>query len=120
VALALAFGKLRDRDLLRTIPITDYVAATSVGIVDGEALLDLAYTDDSRAEVDMNIVETGDGRFVEVQGTAESVPFGRDSLLTLLELADHGIKQLIEKQRALVGHLVRAPASGFNSPKITT
>ena len=76
VALALALETLRARDVLRTIPLSDYVAATSVGIVDGEALLDLAYEDDSRAEVDMNIVKTGDGRFIEVQGTAEAIPFG--------------------------------------------
>ena len=108
VALALALGKLRERDVLRTVPLTDYVAAISVGIVDGEALLDLAYEDDSRAEVDMNIVKTGDGRFIEVQGTAESIPFGRDGLDRLLDLADIGIKQLIEKQRAIVGHLVKS------------
>src|SRR5687767_14642328 len=116
VALALAIEKIRERDLIRTIPLSDYVAATSVGIVDGEPLLDLAYDDDSRAEVDMNIVKTGDGRFIEVQGTAESTPFGYDSLLALLTLADHGIKQLIEKQRAIVGHLVpgrEAQVSGF-------
>src|SRR5437763_7955002 len=106
VALALALEKLRERDAIRTIPLSDYVAATSVGIVDGEALLDLAYDDDSRAEVDMNVVKTGDGRFIEVQGTAETVPFGHESLLTLLTLADHGIKQLIAKQRAIVGHIV--------------
>src|SRR6195256_1864179 len=107
VALALALGKLRERDVLRSIPLTDYVAAISVGIVDGEALLDLAYEDDSRAEVDMTIVRTGDGRFIEVQGTAESIPFGRDGLDRLLDLADGGIRQLIEKQRAIVGHLVK-------------
>src|SRR5262249_10543100 len=107
VALALALEKMRERDLLRTIPLTDYVAATSVGIVDGEILLDLAYEDDSRAEVDMNIVKTGDGRFIEVQGTAEALPFGREALLKLLDLADAGIQQLVEKQRALVGHLVK-------------
>jgi len=107
VALALALETLRKRDVLRTIPLTDYVAAISVGIVDGEALLDLAYADDSRAEVDMNIVKTGDGRFIEVQGTAESIPFGRDGLDRLLDLADTGIRQLIEKQRAIVGHLVK-------------
>jgi ribonuclease PH len=106
VALALALEKLRERDVIRAIPLTDYVAATSVGIVDTEALLDLAYEDDSRAEVDMNIVKTGDGRFIEVQGTAEALPFGRDALLTLLDLADLGIAQLVEKQRAIVGHLV--------------
>jgi ribonuclease PH len=109
VALALACEKLRERDVVRVIPISDYVAATSVGIVDGEALLDLAYDDDSRAEVDMNIVKTGDGRFIEVQGTAEALPFGRDSLDMLLDLADTGIRQLIEKQRAIVGHLIKSP-----------
>src|SRR6476646_5879460 len=98
VALALARETLRERDVVRTIPLSDYVAATSVGIVDREPLLDLAYDDDSRADVDMNIVKTGDGRFIEVQGTAEAIPFGRDALMTLLDLADLGIKQLVEKQ----------------------
>jgi ribonuclease PH len=107
VALALAIEKLRERDVVRTIPLSDYVAATSVGIVDGEPLLDLAYDDDSRADVDMNVVKTGDGRFIEVQGTAEAIPFGRDALMTLLDLADLGIRQLVEKQRAIVGHLVK-------------
>jgi ribonuclease PH len=109
VALALALEKLRERDVVRVIPLSDYVAATSVGIVDGEPLLDLAYDDDSRADVDMNIVKTGDGRFIEVQGTAEAIPFGRDALMTLLDLADHGIAQLVQKQRAIVGHLVKYP-----------
>jgi len=106
VALALALEKLRERDVLKSIPLSDYVAAISVGIVDGEPLLDLAYDDDSRADVDMNIVKTGSGRFIEVQGTAEADPFSRDALVTLLDLADSGIKQLVEKQRTLVGHLV--------------
>jgi ribonuclease PH len=109
VALALALEKMRERDAIRTIPLLDYVAAISVGIVDGEPLLDLAYDDDSRADVDMNIVKTGNGRFIEVQGTAEADPFGRDALNALLDLADHGIKQLIEKQRAIIGHLVKYP-----------
>jgi len=107
VALALALEKLQQRGTLKTIPLSDYVAATSVGIVDGEVLLDLAYEDDSRAEVDMNIVKTGDGRFIEVQGTAEAIPFGRDALNQLLDIADIGIRQLIDKQRAIVGHLVK-------------
>jgi ribonuclease PH len=107
VALALALERLRERDVIRTIPLADYVAATSVGIVDTEPLLDLAYEDDSRAEVDMNVVKTGDGRFIEVQGTAEALPFGRDALMTLLDLADYGIAQLVEKQRAIVGHFVK-------------
>jgi len=108
VALALAFEKMRARDMIRAIPLSDYVAAISVGIVGGEPLLDLAYEDDSRADVDMNVVKTGNGRFIEIQGTAEAEPFGRDALLTLLDLADLGIRQLIEKQRAIVGHLVKS------------
>jgi ribonuclease PH len=107
IALALALEKLRARDVIKSIPLSDYVAATSVGIVDGEPLLDLAYDDDSRADVDMNIVKTGDGRFIEVQGTAEAEPFGREALMMLLDLADLGIAQLVEKQRAIVGHLVK-------------
>src|SRR5438093_6822249 len=109
VALALALEKMRAREMIKTIPLADYVAAISVGIVDGEPLLDLAYDDDSRADVDMNIVKTGDGRFIEVQGTAEAEPFGREALMMLLDLADLGIAQLVEKQRAIVGHLVKAP-----------
>jgi ribonuclease PH len=107
VALALALQKMRERGTINSIPLADYVAATSVGIVDGEPLLDLAYEDDSRAEVDMNVVKTGDGRYIEVQGTAEALPFGRPSLEMLLDLADAGIRLLIEKQRAIVGHLVK-------------
>jgi ribonuclease PH len=107
VALALALEVMRSRGMIAQIPLTDYVAAISVGIVDTEPLLDLAYEDDSRAEVDMNVVKTGNGRFIEVQGTAEAMPFGREALDTLLDLADHGITQLVEKQRAIVGHLVK-------------
>jgi ribonuclease PH len=108
VALALACEKMRARDMIRAIPLSDYVAAISVGIVGGEPLLDLAYEDDSRADVDMNIVKTGNGRFIEIQGTAEAEPFGREALLNLLDLADAGIRQLVEKQRAIVGHLVKS------------
>src|SRR5438874_3546986 len=107
VALALALETMKRRAQIGTIPLSDYVAAISVGIVDGEPLLDLAYDDDSRAQVDMNIVKTGGRRFIEVQGTAEAIPFGRDALNTLLDLADHGIRQLVDKQRAIVGHLVK-------------
>src|SRR5258706_13020868 len=107
VALALALEEMRQRDQIKTIPLSDYVAAVSVGIVDGEPLLDLAYEDDSRAEVDMNVVKTGDGRFIEVQGTAEGRPFGSDALESLLDLAGHGIRQLVAKQKAIVGHLVK-------------
>ena len=105
VALALAIRKLREQGVLQTMPLSDFVAATSVGIVDGQRRLDLAYEEDSRAEVDMNIVKTGDGRYIEVQGTAESQPFGRDALTALLELADEGIAKLIAQQRDIVGKL---------------
>jgi ribonuclease PH len=105
VALALALRKLRETGALRTIPIQDFVAATSVGIVDGTPMLDLAYEEDSRAEVDMNIVKTGDGRFVEVQGTAEGPPFERQALDSLMALADDGIRTLVELQRGITGPL---------------
>ena len=106
VALALAFEKLRERDVVRAIPLSDYVAATSVGIVDGEALLDLAYEDDSRADVDMNIIKTGAGLYIELQGTAEAMPFGREALNRLLDLGDTGIRQLIALQRGFVGNIL--------------
>jgi ribonuclease PH len=108
VALALALEKMREREMIKTIPLSDYVAATSVGIVDGEPLLDLAYEDDSRADVDMNVVKTGGGRFIEIQGTAEAMPFGRDALDRLLDLADRGISELVAKQKAIVGRLVKS------------
>jgi ribonuclease PH len=107
VALVLALEHLRERQLIQTMPVQDYVAATSVGIVDDVRLLDLAYEEDSRAHVDMNVVKTGDGRYVEVQGTAEAVPFGRDALLAMLDLADVGIRQLIDLQRSVVGQILK-------------
>ena len=106
VALVLALGKLKAKDMLRTIPVSDYVAATSVGIVSGMPLLDLAYEEDSKADVDMNIVKTSDGRFVEIQGTAEAEPFSTDALTGLLALADKGINDLIAKQREIVGPIL--------------
>ena len=106
VALMLALGKLKDREQIRTIPVSDYVAATSVGIVNGMPLLDLAYEDDSKADVDLNIVKTSDGRFIEIQGTAEAEPFGTDALTGLLALADKGINELVAKQREIVGPIL--------------
>jgi ribonuclease PH len=107
VALALALQRMKELALIREVPLTDFVAATSVGIVDGAALLDLAYDEDSRAEVDMNFVKTGQGKFIELQGTAEGQPFDRRALDALMELADAGIKQLVEMQKAIVGDVVR-------------
>jgi ribonuclease PH len=108
VALVLALQRLREQGVLGTMPIEDYVAATSVGVVDGTPLLDLAYEEDARAEVDMNVVKTGDGRFIEVQGTAEGEPFERETLDLLVELASHGIRQLVELQREIVGDFLDA------------
>jgi ribonuclease PH len=106
VALVLALGKLKNREQLRTIPVSDYVAATSVGIVNGMPLLDLAYEEDSKADVDMNIVKTSDGRFIEIQGTAEAEPFSTDALTGLLALADKGINDLVARQREIVGSIL--------------
>src|SRR6185503_15213915 len=105
VALVLALRKLRDTGVLRAIPVQDFVAATSVGVVGGVPMLDLAYEEDSRADVDMNVVKTGDGRFVEVQGTAEGPPFERAALDSLMLLADDGIRRLVEMQQAVTGPL---------------
>jgi ribonuclease PH len=103
VALALALQKMRDAGLIKSIPVQDYVAATSVGVIDGLPMLDLAYDEDSRAEVDMNIVKTGDGRFIEIQGTAEGPPFEREALNDLMALGDKGIRDLVALQRSIVG-----------------
>jgi len=107
VALVLALERLREQGALPRVPVTDYVAATSVGVVNGTPLLDLAYDEDSRAEVDMNVVKTADGRFIEVQGTAETKPFDRAALDQLLALADQGIKALVEHQRQVVGKILK-------------
>ena len=88
----------------------DYVAATSVGVVAGVPMVDLAYDEDSKADVDMNVVKTGDGRFIEVQGTAEGPPFERPALDALLALADAGIQQLVGLQREILGDIGPARA----------
>ena len=103
VAMVIAMDRLKQRGLLSQIPIQDYVAATSVGVVNGTAMLDLAYDEDSKADVDMNVIKTSDGRFIEVQGTAEGPPFPRDTLDSLLSLADRGIASLIAVQREVLG-----------------
>lgn len=105
VALVLALRKLARKGVVARPPLAGHVAAVSVGIVDGTPLLDLAYDEDSRAEVDMNVVKTSDGRYIEIQGTAETVPFGRERLNDLLDLADAGIERLIDAQRAVLGSL---------------
>ena len=106
VALVFAIQKMREQDSIRTMPVQDYVAATSVGIVEGEPMLDLAYVEDSKADVDMNIIKTGSGLYIELQGTAEALPFGREALNRLLDLGDTGIRQLIALQRGFVGQIL--------------
>ena len=102
VALALAFERMVGGGILRAVPVVDSIAAISVGIVDDELLLDLAYDEDSRAQVDMNVVMTGSGRFVEVQATAEGRPYTNQELHRLLDLAASGIRKLTETQQDLL------------------
>ena len=107
VAMTLALEKLRKEGVIARVPVEDYVAAISVGIVGGLPLTDLAYEEDSKAEVDMNVVKTGDGRFIEIQGTAEGAPFDSTALNDLLNLANTAIKNLIEMQRDIVGSILK-------------
>jgi ribonuclease PH len=102
VALHDACTRLVQKGTIRAHPLTDSVAAVSVGIIDGVPMLDLPYVEDSRAEVDMNVVMTGSGRFVEVQGTAEGMAFTRSELDSLLGLAEAGIKELTGMQAAVL------------------
>jgi ribonuclease PH len=99
IAMSMALRQLVKFGTLKKSPIRDCVAATSVGIVNGEAMLDLCYQEDSRAEVDMNVVMTGAGQFVELQATAEKTAFGDTHLASLLTLARKGVGELIEVQR---------------------
>ena len=106
-ALHLALSGLVDAGKLRELPLSDSVAAVSVGIVDGSSMLDLAYAEDSRAEVDMNVVISGSGQMIEVQATAERTPFGRASLDELLSLAAVGIEEISALQTRVL-HEARA------------
>jgi len=102
VALALACRRLVEYRVLKALPLRDYVAATSVGIVGGVPMLDLAYDEDSQAGVDMNVVMTGAGQFIEVQATAEHVPFDDAQMSQLIGLARGGVAELIEMQKQAV------------------
>lgn len=103
VALVLALKKLKKEKLIATIPVKDSVAAISVGICGGKKMLDLDYDEDSNASVDLNIVKTGSGDYVEIQGTAEQDPFNRKQLDGLFLLADKGIRELIAIQKKALG-----------------
>ncbi len=102
VALALALNKSVTDGKIAKLPLKDYLAAVSVGVVENRVLLDLAYTEDSVAEVDMNIIKMGDGRFVELQGTAEHEAFSRDQMNELIAAAEIGIEKLMTIQRAVI------------------
>lgn len=106
LALVDALNKLKQAGVLLEIPVNDFVAATSVGMVNSELLLDLTYAEDSRADVDMNIVMTGSGAFIEIQGTSEKKPFNKAQMDELLELAQRGILQLIDLQRGLLKNII--------------
>ncbi|MGB9660967.1 MAG: ribonuclease PH [Moorellaceae bacterium] len=105
IALTEALAKLTEAGVIPHLPIQDFLAATSVGKVGGEILLDLAFEEDSRAQVDMNVVMTGRGQLVEVQGTAEGGTFSRAEMEAMLDLAWYGIEQLIEAQKQVLGNL---------------
>ena len=108
VALVLALRKLyNDGKLAAPLPIRDFVGAVSVGVISGQVMVDLDYSEDSRAEVDMNIVRTGGGQFIEIQGTAESRPFTQAQMEEMVQLSSRGIEQLIEQQRAVLGSITQ-------------
>ncbi|WP_019908873.1 ribonuclease PH [Paenibacillus sp. HW567] len=112
VAMAFAIQKIAQQHKLSVFPITDYLAAVSVGIVGDQALLDLNYEEDSKAMVDMNVVMTGKGAFVELQGTGEERPFSRQELDELLGLGEMGIYELIAVQKEVLGEIALKIASG--------
>jgi ribonuclease PH len=101
--MAMAFRQLRKYGVLKNDPLREYIAATSVGLVGGVAMLDLCYEEDSQADVDMNVVMTGGGQFVEVQATAEHEPFDEAQMSQLVDLARTGIAELVLKQREIIG-----------------
>jgi ribonuclease PH len=105
VALRQALEPLVEKEDIPSMPLSGAVAATSVGVVDGVVMLDLCYDEDSQAEVDFNVVMTDDGRFIEVQGTAESRPFPRETMDELLALAERGLRSLFEAQKQALSEL---------------
>ena len=109
LALRRACDILLERELITVDPIRDRLAAVSVGLVDGTPMLDLDYSEDSRAEVDLNVVIAGDGRLLEIQGTAEGEPFSRPQLDALLNLAEPGVQALMQSQRDALAQRTQVP-----------
>ncbi|MFZ5648047.1 MAG: ribonuclease PH [Bacillota bacterium] len=112
VAMVDAFSYLVEQELLRSIPVSDFLAAISVGKVNGQAVLDLCFTEDSAADVDMNVVMTGTGKFVEIQGTGEEAVFSRDEMNRMLDIAQEGIALLVNCQREVLGDIARKIGAG--------
>ncbi|MEK6645432.1 MAG: ribonuclease PH [Candidatus Firestonebacteria bacterium] len=106
ISLVDAINFMREKEMILSCPIKDYIAAISVGVIKREKFLDLCYEEDKNAEVDMNVIMTGSGEFVEIQGTAEKTPFAKSELDELLALASDGIKKIINIQKQLVGNIV--------------
>ncbi|MBO8168756.1 MAG: ribonuclease PH [Thermoanaerobacteraceae bacterium] len=107
VALVDALVKLQEAELIEELPVTDFIAATSVGIINGEVMVDLNYGEDSQAQVDMNLVMTGSGNFVEIQGTAEGSPFNEAEFQDMLRLGKQGVQQLINIQKEVLGDMAQ-------------
>lgn len=112
VALAIAVNKIAIQHKLPVFPITDFLASVSVGVVGDKALLDLNYEEDSKAKVDMNLVMTGSGKYVELQGTGEESPFDRQEFDQLLSLGEQGILQMIERQKEVLGPIADKIGAG--------
>ena len=112
VAMMDAIQRLGETVNWDRLPIANFVAAVSVGLVDGVPLLDLCYTEDAQAQVDMNVVMSGDGKIIEIQGTAEGAPFSRSELDQMLELAERGIQELISLQRQVLTEDLAAKLGG--------
>ncbi|MBN2514555.1 MAG: ribonuclease PH [Deltaproteobacteria bacterium] len=105
IALVDAFRTLKKEGDIDAVPVKDFISAVSIGVVNGITLLDLDYEEDSSADVDMNIVMTRGEKLIEVQGTAEQIPFSRDQLDAILDVATKGIRELTEKQREIIGEI---------------
>ena len=112
VAMTIAIHKLAMKHNLPVFPVTDYLASVSVGVIGEALMLDLNYEEDSKAKVDMNVVMTGQGKFVEVQGTGEEDPFSREELNGMLALAEKGITEMIEQQREALGPIAASVGHG--------
>lgn len=106
IALVLALEKMRKEGVIKDIPVSDYVAAISVGMLDGKPALDLNYEEDSGAGVDMNVIMTGSGKFIEIQGTAEKEPFSKVEMESLLALAREGIAELVDIEKKILKGIV--------------